>query len=135
MKLATRTLFLSFAFSLLSLSAFAQTNSTLGYGDGELLRFIYTQNFDCIDQPKDDLNFNGVPAALDPGEKQIPICQVGTNPTINPPGKSATRNSPPSRSMSWSPCSPLTATRTPMTPSPATTLSPDHLRTGIRVRP
>ena len=87
MKLATRTLFLSFAFSLLSLSAFAQTNSTLGYGDGELLRFIYTQNFDCIDQPKDDLNFNGVPAALDPGEMQIPICQVGTNPTINPPGK------------------------------------------------
>ncbi|MFY9675502.1 MAG: hypothetical protein WAK13_13670 [Terriglobales bacterium] len=87
MKLATRTLFLPFAFSLLSLSAFAQTNSTLGYGDGELLRFIYTQNFDCIDQPKDDLNFNGVPAALDPGEMQIPICQVGTNPTINPPGK------------------------------------------------
>ena len=87
MKLATRTLFLPFAFSLLSLYAFAQTNSTLGYGDGELLRFIYTQNFDCIDQPKDDLNFNGVPAALDPGEMQIPICQVGTNPTINPPGK------------------------------------------------
>ncbi len=87
MKIVSSTLLTVFTLSLLSLSAAAQPNSTLGYGDGELLRFIYTQNFDCIDQPKDDLNFNGVPAASDPGEMQIPICQVGTNPTINPPGK------------------------------------------------
>jgi len=87
MRFALRTqLFLLLAVTLMSITAFAQTNSTLGYGDGELLRFVYTQNFDCVDQPKDDLNFNGVPAASDPGEMQIPICQVGTQPTINPPG-------------------------------------------------
>jgi len=87
MKIATSSLLTVFALGLLSLSGSAQTNSTLGYGNGELLRFIYPQNFDCVDQPKDDLNFNGIPAATDPGEMQIPICQVGTNPTINPPGK------------------------------------------------
>jgi hypothetical protein len=87
MKIATRSTFLLFALTLISMSAFAQVNSTLGYGDGELLRFIYTQNFDCVDQPKDDMNFNGIPAASDPGEMQIPICQVGTQPSINPPGK------------------------------------------------
>lgn len=61
-------------------------NQTLGYGAGELLTFTYTQNFDCIDQPKSDLNFNGIPAQSDPGELQVPICQVGTYPSINPPG-------------------------------------------------
>ncbi len=74
----------------ISLAASAQTrkpNTTLGYGDGQLLNFTYTQNFDCIDQPNSDLNFNGVIAAIDPGEMQIPICQVGTQPTINPPGQ------------------------------------------------
>ena len=70
-------------------SGFAQTkpNQTQGYGDGTTLTFTYTQNFDCVDQPNTDLNFNGVPADQDPGEMQIPICQVGTQPTINPPGK------------------------------------------------
>ncbi len=64
-----------------------QPNTTLGYGDGKVLNFTYTQNFDCVDQPNSDLNFNGIPAASDPGEMQIPICQVGTQPTINPPGQ------------------------------------------------
>lgn len=68
-------------------SAQKKTNQTLGYGAGELLTFTYTQNFDCVDQPNNDLNFNGIPAAQDPGEMQIPICQVGTQPTINPPGQ------------------------------------------------
>ena len=71
-------------------SAIAQTlkpNQTEGYGDDKVLVFNYTQSFDCVDQPHDDLNFNGVPAESDPGEFQIPICQVGTNPTINPPGQ------------------------------------------------
>jgi hypothetical protein len=71
------------------ITASAQTkkpNTTLGYGDGQVLNFTYTQNFDCIDQPTSDLNFNGIIAANDPGEMQIPICQVGTQPTINPPG-------------------------------------------------
>jgi len=67
-------------------SAQAKPNQTLGYGAGQLLTFTYTQNFDCVDQPGSDLNFNGIPAASDPGEMQIPICQAGTQPTINPPG-------------------------------------------------
>jgi hypothetical protein len=70
-----------------TLVAQLKPNQTFGYGDNEVLTFTYTQNFDCIDQPMDDLNFNGVPAESDPGEFQIPICQVATNPTINPPGK------------------------------------------------
>ena len=61
-------------------------NTTLGYGSGTVLNFTYTQNYDCVEQPWDDLNFNGIPAASDPGELQIPICQSGFEPTINPPG-------------------------------------------------
>jgi|HubBroStandDraft_5_1064220.scaffolds.fasta_scaffold58345_2 hypothetical protein len=61
--------------------------TTLGYGADQVLNFTYTQNFDCIDQPNSDLNFNGVVAANDPNEMQIPICQVGTQPSINPPGQ------------------------------------------------
>ncbi len=68
-------------------SAQAKLNQTQGYGAGKPLTFTYTQNFDCVDQPNTDLNFNGIPADKDPGEMQIPICQVGTQPTINPPGK------------------------------------------------
>jgi hypothetical protein len=75
-----------------SLTAFApaqksKANQTQGYGNGKLLTFTYTQSFDCVDQPNTDLNFNGVAADKDPGEMQTPICQVGTSPTINPPGK------------------------------------------------
>ena len=62
-------------------------NQTLGFGDSQLLTFSYTQNFDCIDQPNDDLNFNGIIAANDPSEMQTPICEAGTNPSINPPGQ------------------------------------------------
>lgn len=80
--------------SLTSLMAFSQTdelphlkpNQTLGFGDNQLLKFTYLQSFDCVDQPKDDLNFNGTKAQSDPGEFQIPICQVGTRPTIDPTG-------------------------------------------------
>jgi hypothetical protein len=68
-------------------SSQTKPNQTLGYGLGEVLTFTYTQNFGCIDQPNADLNFNGIPAALDPREGQVPICQAGTQPTINPPGQ------------------------------------------------
>lgn len=74
----------------LSLTAAAQKrapNTTLGFGANHVLDFTYTQSFDCIDQPRTDLDFNGVPAASDPSEMQIPICQVGTQPSINPPGQ------------------------------------------------
>lgn len=60
---------------------------TFGYGAGKLLTFTYGQNFDCVDQPGNDLNYNHVKAALDPGELQTPICQVGTQPSVNPPGQ------------------------------------------------
>jgi|SRR5580700_8662157 hypothetical protein len=76
--------------ALIAASASAQTlkpNQTLGFGDHQLLTFTYTENFTCIDQPFDDLNFNGIIAAKDPGELQIPICQAGTQPTINPNGQ------------------------------------------------
>ena len=78
------------AVALLASSAFAQSlkpNQTLGYGDNQLLTFTYTQNFDCVDGPNDDLNYNGIPADKDPGELQTPICQTGFNPPINPPGQ------------------------------------------------
>jgi len=88
-------LWLAVAVASIAVTASAQTaqtaktqpNTTLGYGDGKVLNFVYTQNFDCIDQPKDDLNFNGIPAESDPGEMQIPICQVGIQPSIVPPGQ------------------------------------------------
>jgi len=71
--------------------AFSQTsslapNQTFGYGENEVVKFTYLQSFDCVDQPKDDLNFNGVPAESDPSEFQVPICQLGIQPTIDPTG-------------------------------------------------
>jgi hypothetical protein len=64
-----------------------QQNQTEGFGAGKLLTFTYTQSFDCVDQAKDDLDFNKKKADADPNELQIPICQAGINPTINPPGQ------------------------------------------------
>ena len=90
MKLSTIRPVLLAAVALIAATASAQTlapNQTLGFGDSQLLRFTYTQNFDCIDQPNDDLNFNGIVAAEDPSEMQTPICQAGINPSINPPGQ------------------------------------------------
>ena len=62
-------------------------NQTEGFGAGKRLVFTYTQNFDCVDQPKADQDFNHKKAENDPNEMQIPICQAGTDPTINPPGQ------------------------------------------------
>ncbi|HEX3321943.1 MAG TPA: hypothetical protein VHR84_14640 [Terriglobales bacterium] len=74
----------------LATSLVAQTelkpNQTFGYGANRLLKFTYTQNFDCVEQPFNDYNFNGIKAQSDPPELQIPICRVGTQPSINPPG-------------------------------------------------
>jgi hypothetical protein len=77
-------------FCLTSMLAFSQgplkQNQTFGFGDNQLVKFTYLQSFDCVDQPKDDLNFNGKLAQADPAEFQIPICQVGIQPTIDPTG-------------------------------------------------
>lgn len=61
-------------------------NQTQGFGNGRIVRFTYLQNFDCVDQPTMDLDFNGVKAQSDPNEMQIPICQAVTEPTEDPAG-------------------------------------------------
>ena len=61
-------------------------NQTNGFGNGRLVTFTYLQNFDCVDQPTLDLDFNGIPAQSDPNEMQTPICQVNTEPTADPAG-------------------------------------------------
>ena len=61
-------------------------NQTQGFGNGRLVLFTYQQNFDCVDQPTMDLDFNGTPAQSDPNEMQMPICQALTEPTADPSG-------------------------------------------------
>src|ERR1700689_5018412 len=76
-------------------SAQSKPNQTLGYGENKLLTFTYSESFTCIDQPGSDLNFNGILAENDPAEMQTPICQVGTQPTINPNGMKGNPARPP----------------------------------------
>jgi len=73
---------------LLAGNAWAQLapNQTQAFGNGRVLTFTYLQNFDCVDQPLLDLDFNGKPAQNDPNEMQTPICQVVTEPTQDPTG-------------------------------------------------
>ncbi len=61
-------------------------NQTNGFGNNRLVTFTYLQNFDCVDQPTLDLDFNGKPAQSDPNEMQTPICQPITEPTQDPAG-------------------------------------------------
>ncbi len=61
-------------------------NQTHAFGNSRLLTFTYQQNFDCVDQPSLDLDFNGIPAESDPNEMQTPICQPITEPTADPTG-------------------------------------------------
>lgn len=61
-------------------------NQTNGFGNGRLVVFTYQQNFDCVDQPMLDLDFNGILAQSDPDEMQTPICQPLTEPTQDPAG-------------------------------------------------
>ncbi|HYL37713.1 MAG TPA: hypothetical protein VEV17_17490 [Bryobacteraceae bacterium] len=61
-------------------------NQTNGFGNGRLVTFTYLQNFDCVDQPFLDLDFNHIKAQSDPNEMQIPICQAVTEPSQDPAG-------------------------------------------------
>lgn len=61
-------------------------NQTFGFARGREYIFTYTENFDCVDQPTNDLDFNGVLMQSDPGEFQTPICQVGEQSTKDPTG-------------------------------------------------
>ena len=93
MKMSTFCPTLCLAIAAIAATAPAQQptaikpNQTQGFGAGKLLTFTYTQSFDCIDQPLDDLNFDKIKAENEPAEFQVPICQAGTDPTINPPGQ------------------------------------------------
>src|SRR5437870_1465151 len=73
---------------LAAIAASAQLapNQTNGFGNGKLVTFTYNQNFDCVDQPTMDLDFNHIRAQSDPNEMQMPICQAVTEPTADPTG-------------------------------------------------
>lgn len=64
-------------------------NQTQGFSNGNLVKFTYQENFDCVDQPRDDLDHNHMPAQSDSGEFQTPICQAGIQPTLDPAGDNA----------------------------------------------
>ena len=74
--------------TLLTASAAAQLapNQTQGFGNNQLVTFTYLQNFDCVDQPTLDLDFNHILAQSDPNEMQTPICQAVTETTQDPAG-------------------------------------------------
>jgi hypothetical protein len=67
-----------------------KANQTQGFGEGKVLEFTYTQNFDCIDQPNDDLNYNKIKAASDPGEMQTPTASSARSPRSIRPDKKGT---------------------------------------------
>ena len=69
-----------------SASAQLAPNQTHAFGNSNLLTFTYLQNFDCVDQPTLDLDFNKILAQSDPNEMQTPICQAVTEPTEDPTG-------------------------------------------------
>jgi len=73
-------------FAAANTSAQLAKNQTNGFGNNRLVTFTYLQNFDCVDQPTLDLDFNGVLAQSDPNEMQTPICQPVTEPTQDPTG-------------------------------------------------
>ena len=85
---ATLTLAACVCMTLAAVSASAQLadNQTNGFGNNRLVTFTYLQNFDCVDRPTMDLDFNGILAQSDPNEMQTPICQPVTEPTQDPSG-------------------------------------------------
>ena len=74
------------ALAVANASAQLADNQTEGFGNNRLVTFTYLQNFDCVDQPLLDLDFNGKLAQSDPNEMQTPICQPVTEPTQDPTG-------------------------------------------------
>lgn len=61
-------------------------NQTAAFAFGKHFIFTYTENYDCVEAPTDDLNFNGILAQSDPVELQIPICQETQEPKQDPTG-------------------------------------------------
>ena len=66
-----------------------RVDQTDGYADGKVAVFTYGQNYQCVHQPFDDRDGDGIPAAQDPDEFQRPICEVGfgTKVGIDPAGE------------------------------------------------
>ncbi len=91
-SLANPLPFISFLASLLlATMAWGQQlapNQTQGFGNGRMVTFTYLQNFDCVDEPGLDLDFNGIKAESDPNEMQTPICQTITETSADPTGGS-----------------------------------------------
>lgn len=77
---------LTITLTAVTVAAQLAANQTQGFGNNRLLTFTYLQNFDCVDQPKMDLDFNGNLAQSEPNEMQTPICQPVTEPTQDPTG-------------------------------------------------
>ncbi len=46
------------AFVATGASAQLTANQTAGFAKGKNYTFTYTENYDCVDEPGDDLNFN-----------------------------------------------------------------------------
>src|SRR6266568_5107113 len=66
-------------------------NQTNGFGNNGLVTFTYLQNFDCVDQPTLDLDFNGLKAQSDPNEMQRrSVSQLQNQPRIQRVGTSST---------------------------------------------
>lgn len=74
-------------------------NQTEGYAKSQVVGFTYGQNFACVVGPNDDLNNDGKPAAVQPGEFNPGVaalgpiqgqayshCLLGFQPTIDPSG-------------------------------------------------
>ncbi len=80
------SLCLSAVFAVSQASSQLRPNQTFGFGGDQVAQFTYLQSFDCVDEPSRDLNFNGVKAQSDPAEFQLPVCQVGINPNVDPSG-------------------------------------------------
>ena len=93
-SLQTRRTFTRFVIAVFASASFSAgaawaqlaPNQTQGFGNGRLITFTYLQNFDCVDQPALDLDFNTTLAQSDPNEMQTPICQPITEPTRDPTG-------------------------------------------------
>jgi hypothetical protein len=73
-----------------------RADQTDGYGDGKLLTFTYGQQYQCVHEPNDDRDGNGIPADQDPAEFQKPICEVGfgTKIGIDPAGEPTSKTDP-----------------------------------------
>jgi hypothetical protein len=85
------TFVIALAIHVQSAAAQININQTEGFAEGQELVFTYLQEFYCTHQPFQDLNHNGLVAAIDPNEFQRPICVVGRQPTIDPTGAPVTQ--------------------------------------------